>query len=103
MSGRTALMRRGAPPPADQDESRRAGQLSQLAPRRHERAICTLLVALAVGFNLWQLYPEVAIRVPMLNDGVLHLLNVGRAVVAIAAGQDPTDSWLASINFGFPL
>ena len=24
-------------------------------------------------------------------------------VVAVAAGQDPTDPWLASINFGFPL
>src|SRR5438132_1222533 len=96
-------MRRSALPRPDQDESRRAGQLSPPAFGRRERAICTLLLALAVGFNLQQLYPEVAIRVPMLNDGVLHLLNVGRVVVAVAAGQDPTDSSLASINFGFPL
>ncbi len=60
-------------------------------------------LALAVGFNLQQLAPEVAIRIPRLNDDVLHLLALRRTVESLLAAQDPTDAWLPSIGLGFPL
>src|SRR5581483_6395716 len=62
-----------------------------------------LLLAGAILFNLYTLLPEVTIPAPKLNDGVLHLLALGRAVAALAAGQDPTDPWLPSIALGYPL
>ena len=42
--------------------------------QRQERLIAWLLVLFAIAFNLYRLYPEIAIKVPLLNDGVLHLL-----------------------------
>jgi len=71
-------------------------------PRR-ERLIAGLLLLLAVAFNLYFLLPEVTIRIPDLNDGVLHRLGVGRAVTALFLGQNPTDPWLASVALGYPL
>lgn len=68
-----------------------------------DRSVPRLLLVVAVGFNLYHLYPEVAIRVPNLNDGVLHLLAVGRVVWALVFREDPTDVWLGSIGMGFPL
>lgn len=62
-----------------------------------------LLLLVAITFNLVRLYPEVAIRVPLLNDGVLHRLAFERAAAALAAGQDPTDPWLAPVVLGYPL
>jgi hypothetical protein len=70
---------------------------------RRERLTAYALLLLAVAFNLYGLYPEVAIRAPMLNDGVLHLLAAQRAADTLAAGQDPTDTWLGPIALGFPL
>ena len=72
-------------------------------PARLERLIAGLLLAFAVAFNLVQLYPEVAVKVPSLNDGVLHLANLQRASDALASGQDPTDHWLGTIVMGYPL
>jgi hypothetical protein len=73
-----------------------------IAFRRDESIIARLFLLLAVAFNLYQLYPEVAIRAPMLNDGVLHLLALRRTVAALTAGQDPTNPWLAPIDLGYP-
>ncbi len=61
------------------------------------------LLLLATAFNLYHLYPEVAIQAPMLNDGVLHLLAVQQTAAALAAGQNPTDFWLGAIGLGYPL
>jgi hypothetical protein len=61
------------------------------------------LLFLAIAFNLYHLYPEVAIQAPMLNDGVLHLLAVQQTAAALAAGQNPTDTWLGAIGLGYPL
>jgi len=70
----------------------------------HIEAILTgLIIFFAIGFNLLRFYPEVAIQVPVLNDGVLHRLSLERAIVAISDGQDPTDPWLATITMGYPL
>lgn len=62
-----------------------------------------LILLFAVAFNLCYLYSEVGLRVPMLHDGVLHLLNLQRVVAAIAEGQDPTDVWLGGLDLGYPL
>jgi 6-pyruvoyl-tetrahydropterin synthase related domain len=86
----------------DQQESARESP-SQVATASHDRVLAWLLLIIALTFNLYQLYPEVATRTPMLNDGAMHLLNVARVVVAVVAGQDPTDPWLATIAQGFPL
>ena len=78
------------------------------APRRislpgADVPVAGLLLLFAIAFNLYQLHPEVAIQVPLLNDGVLHRLALERAVSALAAGQDPTDPWLAPVVMGYPL
>jgi hypothetical protein len=65
--------------------------------------MAALLLLLAVAFNLVHLYPEVAIQVPNLNDGVLHLLSIRQVVMALFLRQDPTDPWLATIAQGYPL
>ncbi|MDB5059501.1 MAG: hypothetical protein JWO59_2973, partial [Chloroflexi bacterium] len=70
---------------------------------QYERIFARLLLIWAVVFNLYELAPEVTIRAPMLNDGVMHLLGFQRAVDALAVGQDPTDPWLATIDLGYPL
>jgi hypothetical protein len=44
-----------------------------------------LLLLFAVAFNLYRLYAEVAVRAPLLNDGVLHLLALERSAAALAA------------------
>jgi len=62
------------------------------------------VLLLAVGYNLWMLRPEVAIQVPALNDAVLHLLVLGRTVVALFSGQNPTDPWMGAVPaLGYPL
>jgi len=68
-----------------------------------ERLIVHSLLLMAVTFDLYVLHPEVAIRVPDLNDEVLHLLNLERTVTALFPRQDPTDTWLAPIDLGYPL
>ncbi|MGD9315249.1 MAG: hypothetical protein PVG56_00320, partial [Anaerolineae bacterium] len=75
------------------DEDR--GLASRIAERaalsRPDVLIAGLFLLFAVAFNLYRLYPEVAIRAPLLNDGVLHRLALERASAALVAGEDPTD------------
>jgi hypothetical protein len=52
-----------------------------------------LFLLFAVAFNLYYLYPEVAVQVPPLNDGVLHRMILRQSVEVLASGQDPTDFW----------
>ena len=68
-----------------------------------EGLIARLVLLFAIIFNLYHLFPEIAVKVPNLNDGVLHLLATGRAVIALSLGQDPTDGWLSPIALGYPL
>jgi hypothetical protein len=68
-----------------------------------EKVVAALALLGAVGFNLWQLWPEVAIPAPWLNDGVLHLLNLQSTAVALAGGRNPTDFWLPPVGLGYPL
>src|SRR3990170_1393726 len=65
--------------------------------------IIVALLALSVGFDLYALWPQVAISVPQLNDGVLHLLVLGRVAAAMVMGQDVTDPWIGSApGLGYP-
>lgn len=68
-----------------------------------EQMLAYLAVAVAVAFDLVFLLPEVLIRVPRLNDEVLHLIAANQAAGALAAGHDPTDPWLATIGMGYAL
>ena len=71
--------------------------------QRRETLIPFVLVLFAVAFNLYHLYPEVAVGVPRGNDTVLHLLMTDAAVEAITRGQDFTDPWQGTMSMGFPL
>jgi hypothetical protein len=62
-----------------------------------------LLLVIAVAFNLYFLWPEVHTSTTPLNDGVLHLTNLERALSAVAQRQDLTDHWQANIGLGYPL
>jgi hypothetical protein len=79
------------------------GHISRLVAQGRERLVAGLLVAFAAAFNLYHLYPEVAIEVPSLNDWNLHLVGLRGALAALAAGHDPTDPWIGTITLGFPL
>ena len=70
---------------------------------RHESLIPFLLVLVAVAFNLYHLYPELAFKVTGPNDQVLHLLLTDSAMEAITRGQNFTDPWLRATGMGFPL
>ena len=70
---------------------------------RHESLIPFLLVLIAVAFNLYHLYPELAFKVTGPNDQVLHLLLTDSAMEAITRGQNFTDPWLRATGMGFPL
>jgi hypothetical protein len=58
-----------------------------------EELVVGLFLLFAVAFNLYYLYPEVAVQVPPLNDGVLHRMILRQSVEVLASGQDPTDFW----------
>ncbi len=93
-----------APPPAPSENHKPAFGDSRWLEMPHLQSILAGLILLfAVGYNLVRLYPEVAIQVPMLNDGVLHRLSLERAFTALTAGEDPTDPWLATLTLGYPL
>jgi hypothetical protein len=68
-----------------------------------EHLVAGLLLLIAVAFNLVALYPEVAIKAPMLNDGVLHVLALERVAAALDKGQIAIDLWLPGVALGYPL
>ena len=69
-----------------------------------ESLIAGAALLVAVLFNLVVLYPEVAIRVPSLNDMVLHTLLQRQAVAALLSGQNLTDPWMGTVPaLGYPL
>ena len=68
-----------------------------------ETLITGLILLFAVTFNLAALYPEVSIKAPMLNDGVLHFLALERIVTAWESGKPAIDLWLPTIGLGYPL
>jgi hypothetical protein len=75
----------------------------QLSSLRGEVGIVLALLGFAVVFNLYYLQPEIVIRVPKVNDGVMHVLALRQAVDALGSGWDPTDPWLSAISMGYPL
>jgi hypothetical protein len=90
-------------PAANEDRGLASRIAERVALLRLDALIAGLILLFAVAFNLYRLYPEVAVRAPLLNDGVLHRLAFERAATALAAGQDPTDPWLAPVVLGYPL
>ena len=56
----------------------------------------------AIGFNLWQLFPETTGGAMTGNDSLFHLLLIESAVDAITHGRDVTDPWL-NLSLGFPV
>ena len=70
---------------------------------RRESLISFCLVLVAVAFNLYHLYPEVAGDIVSGNDSVFHLLMVQMAAEAIAQGRDFTDPWQGSMGMGYPM
>ena len=70
---------------------------------RHESLISFFLVLIAVAFNLYHLYPEVAGDIVSGNDSVFHLLMVQMAAEAITQGRDFTDPWQGSMGMGYPM
>ena len=68
-----------------------------------EGIIVVCMLIFAVGFNLFYLYPEVAVKVTDPNDGVLHLLLTVLTIDAVTQGQNFTDPWVGAPGMGFPL
>ena len=62
-------------------------------PNDWHRKAPLVLVALAIGFNLWVLRAE-RMPLPNLNDSAVHYLDVLRASEALANGENPFDHWL---------
>ena len=56
----------------------------------------------AIGFNLWQLFPETTGGAMAGGDSLLHLLLTKSAVEAIRDGRDVTDHW-QPLSLGFPV
>ena len=81
----------------------RAAVLLRWLPRDREGVLAWGFVAVSVAFNAWYLLPEATVNAAKLNDGVLHTLLLQRMIVAIRAGQDPTDPWFAPVTTGYPV
>jgi hypothetical protein len=90
-----------SPMPAESDVMARTGRRKGF--RARESLLACIFLVIAVAFNLYFLYPEVAVKAPAINDAILHQTNLQRTADALAAGQDPTDHWLATIALGYPL
>jgi uncharacterized membrane protein len=67
-----------------------------------EESIAYVVLAVAIGFSCFFLSPELVIRVPPVNDHILHIIDARLAAQALAHGHDPTDPWLAQIGLGYP-
>ena len=77
--------------------------MCRAAALEREQLIAFLLLSLAIAFNLIHLYPEIAVDVPDLNDGVLHRVALDCVATSLTQGQNPTDPWLAPFTMGYPL
>src|SRR3954452_8378916 len=73
--------------PAVDAPAARANLLQYIGSIERETLISRLLVLAAIVFNLYWLWPEVAISVPQLNDGVLHQLVLGRTIATFSSGE----------------
>jgi uncharacterized membrane protein len=93
----------GRASPGAEQEGASQSEVGGATVERQERLLAWLLVLFAVAFNLYHLYPEIAVEVPFRNDGVLHLLALQQASTALADGRDITDPWVASVAAGYPL
>src|SRR6185295_11824633 len=62
-----------------------------------ERRISLALLAIAVGFNLYILSPEVLVSAPTINDNTLHQIVLRQTEEALSRGWDPTDFWLRPV------
>ena len=60
-----------------------------------------ILVALSVGWGLWELRPELR-AVPYLDDSSLHEQMVRAAAVRISQGHLPLTSWFPYLGLGSP-
>jgi hypothetical protein len=76
--------------------------MSDSAPSRVTIWALLLLVIVPIAFNAVTLWPELAVRVPSLNDDAVHFLLVQRASEALAAGENPFDHWAPELDLGFP-
>ena len=56
----------------------------------------------AIGFNLWQLFPETTGGAMAGGDSLFHLLLTESAVDAVTDGRDVTDHW-QNLSLGFPV
>jgi len=71
-------------------------------PRAHRRPhIGVVVVALAVGWNLWHLSAEL-LRVPYLNDSSMHEQMVRFATGRFETGHLPLTSWFPYLGLGSP-
>ena len=65
--------------------------------------VSRLILCFAVAFNLYYLFPQVAIDVPQLNDGVLHLLTLGYVNGSLHLSPGFADPWMPPVAMGYPL
>ena len=80
------------------------------APSRERKvALARLLIVLLVAIvaipmlvNAVALLPEILVRIPSVNDDMLHWLFIRNAAEAIAAGANPLDHWVPQIELGVP-
>ncbi len=86
-------------PPA----TRKSRSWYRIPPPNLENVLVLIALFAVIAISLCQLYPQVASRVPTLNDNVLHAGALGQTIVALATGQDSTDPWIANIALGYPL
>ena len=69
---------------------------------RWRNAILVAIVAVPMCFNAYALWPEVAERVPGINDDTFHYLMIESASRAIGRGENPLDSWGPEMDLGAP-
>lgn len=71
-------------------------------PARSMRLTVALLLALPTGLAVVWLWPELASRVPKVNDEMLHFLFIQRAWEALIGGHNVVDFWVPEMELGFP-
>ncbi len=89
--------------PASRVEETRASVIDPATIVSRQRTIAYGVLFVAVAFSAVVLLPEGIIRVPPLNDNVLHIIMSKATAAAWSSGKNPTNPWLTSISFGYPL